>query len=561
MGHFQPFRSCAMLGLLAMSLATGCTAVAGKLAGPAQDIPARDSHETLHASLKVASDSEDVSTTRRETSRIETVAYRDDQDGSSSPLTNLVSANGEVEEGTAELSATVPSMDSLPIDLPTVLKLAGANNLQIAFAAERVQQTLAQSDAADVLWIPSLRAGLNYNNHSGQIQDTRGDVINVNRNSFFVGGGAGFGNAPLNGATGGPARMFVDLSLVDVLFEPLAARQVVEAAEATREATFNDTLLQAVSAYVELVRSHLLERVAEEAVKNADELKKLTEEFARTGQGLQADAERARAEFESRRRSLLEANERASVASAELARLLRLEQGIELVPADTAPLPLVLFDEAVDLPDLIEQARANRPEIQTMHASVREMRHRVRQEQLRPWIPHLYAGASGGGFGGASGSSVDNFGGRADFDVAAVWEWENLGFGNEARRREQESRHQQAHIAANQWEDLVAAEVTQAYQRIRFRRQQIDVTKSQIYSATTALDLNMQGIRGGVIRPIEIQQAIDALASAHEQYLNAVLNHNLAQFELVRSVGQPPQSLQETPSSVENRTEESIQPN
>ncbi|MEX1230474.1 MAG: TolC family protein [Planctomycetaceae bacterium] len=546
MGHlplFQRFHSCGMLGLLALSLATGCTTVSGKLAGPAQDIPTRDSRGTHHAALKVDSDAEDVSTTRRKSSLIETVAHRDEQDGSSPPLTKLVSAEGEVEEGAADLSATDPSTDSLPIDLPTVLKLAGANNLQIAFAAERVQQTLAQSDAADVLWIPSLRAGLNYNNHSGQIQDTRGDVINVNRNSFFVGGGAGFGNTPLNGATGGPGRMFVDLSLVDVLFEPLAARQVVEAAEATQEATFNDTLLQAVSAYVELVRSHLLVSVAEEAVQNADELQKLTEEFARTGQGLQADAERARAEYESRRRSLLETKERAAVTSAELARLVRLDQGIELVPTDTAPLPLFLVDEAVDLPDMIEQAQANRPEIETMRASIRETRYRIRQEQLRPWIPHLYAGASGGGFGGAPGSSVDDFGGRADFDVAAVWEWENLGFGNEARRREQQSLHQQAHIAANQWEDLVAAEVTQAYQRIRFRRQQIDVTRSQIDSATTALNLNMQGIHGGVIRPIEIQQAIDALASAREQYLNAVLNHNLAQFELIRSVGQPPQEM------------------
>ena len=105
------------------------------------------------------------------------------------------------------------------------MRLAGANNLQIALAVERVNQAVARSDAADVLWIPSLNAGVVYNQQSGRIQATEGDIIDTTRNSVFVGGGAGVANAPLNGGSGGPARMFVDLSLVDALFEPLAARQ------------------------------------------------------------------------------------------------------------------------------------------------------------------------------------------------------------------------------------------------------------------------------------------------------------------------------------------------
>ncbi|MBI2478360.1 MAG: hypothetical protein HYV60_06880, partial [Planctomycetia bacterium] len=100
--------------------------------------------------------------------------------------------------------------------VPTALGLAGANNLQIAFAVERVQQAVARLDQADVLWVPSLNAGVIYNNHAGRIQATEGDVIEVSRNSLFVGAGAGLGNAPLNGGSGGPARLFVDLPLVDV---------------------------------------------------------------------------------------------------------------------------------------------------------------------------------------------------------------------------------------------------------------------------------------------------------------------------------------------------------
>jgi outer membrane protein TolC len=454
----------------------------------------------------------------------------------------------------APVPQVVETTTSCPIDLPTALRLAGANNLQIAFAAERVRQARAQADAADALWIPSLRAGMVYNNHAGQIQATEGDVITINRNSLFVGGGAGVGSGPLNGGSGGPARMFVDLSLVDVLFEPLAARQIVRVNRANHTATFNDTLLQTASAYLNLLGAHALVAVSEEAVKNAKELSRLTADFARTGRGLQADADRASAEFQSRQRNLLAVKEQAAVASAELARILRLDPTTELIPAESMPVPLHLVEDTSDVHDLIGLAQAVRPELAAANANVQETCYRVRQEHWRPWVPHLYAGASGGGFGGAPGGSVDNFSGRTDFDLAAIWEVENLGFGNRARRREQQSRHRQTHIARNQIRDLIAAEVTQAIARTESRDQQIGTTELQVRSATNALRLNMDGIRGGVIRPIEIQQAIGALAGARQQYLDAVLEHNRAQFELVRAIGQPPEIATTVPPG-ENTTE------
>lgn len=430
---------------------------------------------------------------------------------------------------------------SYPINLPATLKLAGADNLQIAFAAERVQQAIAQSDAADVLWIPSIRAGLGYNNHAGQIQDTKGDVINVNRSSLFLGGGAGLGIAPLNGGSGGPARMFVDLSPVDVLFEPLAARQAVDAAQSRNVATFNDTLVQAATAYLRLLRAHVLVSISEEAVKNAGELARLTQDHARTGRGLQADAERSVSELESRKRDLLAAREQVAVASAELARILRLDPATQLVPADVVPVPVHLIDETVNVQALIAQAQATRPELSAANADIQETWYRIRQEKLRPWVPHLYAGMSGGGFGGSTGGEIDAFSGRTDFDLAAIWEIQNLGFGNGARTRERESLNRQAHIKLDALRDLVATEVTQAHERVRFRGKQIATTQAQVKSATEALALNLDGIRGGVVRPIELQQAISALASARRQHVDAVLQHNQAQFELLRAVGQPPE--------------------
>ena len=124
--------------------------------------------------------------------------------------------------------------DANAIDLVTTLRLAGASNVQIALARERVCEANARLKLAKAMWLPSLNAGIGYNNHSGRIQDTRGQVIEVSRSSIFSGGGAVLSGAPTAGGSGGPARLFVDLSLSDALFEPLAAQQRVRAVSAAR---------------------------------------------------------------------------------------------------------------------------------------------------------------------------------------------------------------------------------------------------------------------------------------------------------------------------------------
>ena len=429
--------------------------------------------------------------------------------------------------------------ETYPIDLPSALRLAGANNLQIAFAAERVEQALARVDAADVLWIPSLNFAAVYNNHAGRIQATDGNVLEVSRNSLFVGGGAVLGNSPAAAGSGGPARMFVDLPLVDVIFEPLAARQVACGAEANHITTFNDTLLATTLAYFDLLQANSLVAVAEEAVVNTEELVLLTQDFARSGQGLQADADRAQVEIHSRRREVLTAREAGAVTSAELARLLRIDPATRLVPREIQPMPIELIEAGADVYDLIGQAHALRPELAVSSATMHETGYRVRQERWRPLMPHLYVGFSGGGFGGAPGSSVNNFSDRTDFDVAAIWQMQNLGLGNRARRVEQESRHRQAHLALEAIRDQIAAEVTQAFERVHYRNQQLAEAEPQVQSALDAHEHNLEGIRGGVVRPIEIQQAIGALANARRQFVEAVVDYNRAQFALLRAIGQP----------------------
>src|SRR5690242_18722150 len=57
--------------------------------------------------------------------------------------------------------------DTLPIDLPTALRIANASSPAIALAQARVREALARVDQAYALRLPTLSAGGIYTRHDG----------------------------------------------------------------------------------------------------------------------------------------------------------------------------------------------------------------------------------------------------------------------------------------------------------------------------------------------------------------------------------------------------------
>lgn len=453
-------------------------------------------------------------------------------------------------EGDQPLPKPEPaSADRYPIDLATALQLAGANNLQIAVAAEQVRESAARLARAEVMWVPSLNFGVGYNRHDGQIQATEGDVVEVSRSSAFVGGGPTLGSAPLTGL-GGTPRLFVGLNPAEAYFEPLAERCSLQAASAERSVTFNDTLLEVGLAYYDLTAAQMRIAIAEETVQNAQQLVRLAEDFERAGAGLAADTARARAQLASARMQRLEANEELRVTSAELARLLRLDSDVVLYPAETVPIPVELVSTETPLAELVAQGLGRRPELAQRRALVAEAQSRLRLERWRPWVPNIQLGNSAGGYGGGRNDFIGNFEGRNDFDALAVWEVESFGLGNRARLNERASQRRQEHLRMHATVDRIAAEIAQAYARAKTTAEQLDVAKTLVKEASRALPLNLRAIRGGQLSPIEAQQAIDQLADARRQYLSTVIEYDRAQLQLLRAIGNPPdEATAHTPGS------------
>jgi outer membrane protein TolC len=416
-----------------------------------------------------------------------------------------------------------PPPATYPIDLPTALQLADAHNLQIQFARERINAAVAQQDHARVLWLPDISVGPRWNRHDGQLQDTRGEVFSVSKSSLYAGGG--------------PVMQF---GLAEAHFAPLAARQLVAARQAGARGVANATQLDVALTYWDLVRAYSAQAIVQQTIDHSRQLDELSQAYLRAEKLKEADSERVRAELHGRMQELDVNREQVRVVSARLAQALRLDPFVTLQPAEQQAMPVDLLESDAADGELVSVALSNRPELAENRALVQAAMEKVRQAKYSPLLPSILLGYGAGGFGGGPNDFFGDFGGRSDFEAAAVWEIRNLGAGNRASVRERCSDMRQAEIRVVAEMDRIAAEVADAVARVRSRKAQMESARLAVESATRSYELNLKLFKvGGIeqIRPLEVLQSVQALARAQQDYLGAVIEYNRAQFQLHWATG------------------------
>lgn len=453
-------------------------------------------------------------------------------DGQGSPVVEA----SPLAAGSREIPARSPdalSPDDRPITLLSVLEVVDRDNPNVQVARHRVEEALAIWERADSLWLPSIRAGFNYNKHEGRIQDVAGNNIETSRGALYTGLGAGAVGA------GSPAipGVYANFHLADAVFQPRIADQLAAARRAGAEAVTNDSLLQAAQAYLELLRAAQELAIASDIHDLANNLARLTESHAKAGQGLASDHDRARTELAIRANDVLRAEEAVRVASARLAQWLRLDPTVPLVPQEPAMVPIHLFpgDESVQL--LVAQGLQARPELRESRALVCEAVHRLKREQYAPLVPSVLLGVSQGGFAAGLGGSVSGFADRFDADAVVWWEVRNLGRGEAAARQEMRSRLEQSRWRELAMLDQVAREVVEAHAQIVARQRQLTIAEQAIALARSSYDKNLDRIQNVQGIPLEVLQSIQALAQAQREYLRVVTDYNNSQFALQRATG------------------------
>ena len=250
--------------------------------------------------------------------------------------------------------------------------------------------------------------------------------------------------------------------------------------------------------------------------------------------------------------------ERWRVASAELARVLRLNPTALVEPLEPPHLLVTFVPANTDVEDLIEMGLRSRPELASYQALVDAALHKWREERLRPFLPYLLLRGGGtqtpypmafGAYGGGTGGSLNNFQVRSDWDLQVLWELRNFGLGNLGVIRQRRAEHEAADMQFGRMRDFVAREIVQAYAQVQAAAERMCQAEKALREAIISANENYEGLGktkrvGGninilIIRPQEVLAAIQELSQAYFNYFGVAADYNRAQFRLYRAMGNP----------------------
>ena len=438
----------------------------------------------------------------------------------------------------------VPELKPLPINLATALRLMNARAWDINIAAEGVRAASAQLLAANVLWIPSLVGGVDYQHHDGPIQASDGSISSSSHSNLSVGAA--------------PTAVF---SVSDAIFEPLAVRQIERARRQQLQAATNDTTLSVAQAYFNVQQARGNLAGAQDTIRRTNEMLRRIEALA-PDLVPQFEVARARAQLSQFEQNLETARENWNVSSAELVRILRMSPATVVEPAEPPHMQITLISPDEPIERLLSLALMTRPELGATQNLAQAAMQRWREERYRPFVPNFYLRGNSTqlpdslaftGYGGGQGGTIGRLGLRDDFELQAMWELRNLGFGNAAlikgRRADMEATRMQAYRA----QDLVAREVVAALAQVRSAAARVKHSERELKAAVLSAEANYTGLGetkriGGnlvlpIIRPQEALASVQALLQAYYDYYGTVADYNRAEFGLYRALGNPAQAL------------------
>ncbi len=217
----------------------------------------------------------------------------------------------------------------LPINLATALRLSDARPLIVAAAQASVWVSEAELTRAKVLWVPTLNIGFDYIRHDGGGPDFNKGILTAPSMNFFYGGIGATGNLPI----------------VDAIFDPIAARQVLNARHWDVQSAKNDALLRTADAYFQVHRYRGTYAAALYTVERGNEL---VERISSLSGELvpKVEIQRAKNLLADLEQRAVSARQEWRVRSANLTQVLRLDPRSVVEPLEHDHTQVTLIDPA-----------------------------------------------------------------------------------------------------------------------------------------------------------------------------------------------------------------------
>lgn len=308
-----------------------------------------------------------------------------------------------------------------------------------------------------------------------------------------------------------------------------AALQSERSAQYTYKDARDLVVLAVGYTYLQGIADEARIETAEAQVKTAQALFDQATDQVHAGTSPAIDALRAQVELKSRQQQLIQAKNAFAIQKLTVARVIGLAPGQEFELVDKSPYqPFagMTVDEA------LKRAYASRSDYQAALADVRAAEY-SRKSAAAGYLPSLSFAADYGLAG-----TYPNVATHGVLDVRGTLTVPIFQGGRvHGDILEADARLKQSQERADNLRAQIDQDVRTALFNVQSAEEQVAVSRSNIDLADQTLAQSEDRFRAGVTDTVEVVQAQEAVASAHESYIASLYQDNYAKISLARALG------------------------
>jgi outer membrane protein TolC len=415
-----------------------------------------------------------------------------------------------------EVAFETPLEPVLELDIPTLLRLIDDNSIELALAKNHVVQSRWGLAESMTHLLPS---GSMFNYY----ERYRGSDIFIGQTPF-----------PSNRDTYQTKYMAsysVQLGGKD-LFDIKSSWHGLNRVKKMEQQTYKQVILELLTQYFAYLRDISAIRVAKETVRQAEVQVRLSESRYRAGFTTKLDVTQAQGLLAEKQGELVRAESQKMATEYGLASMLKLAVGVRLKPVDNTLKPIQLIDSTIKLPQLLQMAMANRPDVKAMVESINEARSRYAstRAQLLPTV-------TVSGFKRRVGPQNQL---QPSHEVFASISYDARYMGLEllSQLGQEKARVKEMMLQKEKQLYDIQRELSESYLSSNLFQEQIKINEQKVKVAEESFRVARHRRMSGTGISLDVVQAEKDLSEARQEYYTVVMNYNIAQLKLLFQTGQ-----------------------
>ena len=307
-----------------------------------------------------------------------------------------------------------------------------------------------------------------------------------------------------------------------------SAAENVKAARLNYKDARETVVLAVGNSYLQAIAAAARVETAEAQVKSAQALFQKASDQQKAGLAPAIDALRSQVELQARQQQLILARNDLAKQRLSVARIIGLPPGQDFVLTEKAP-----YQELTPLPleTYLQRAYTVRPDYLAGQAQVRAAE-LSKQSAAAGRYPSVDINANYGDIGVTPANSNGTWQVNGGITIPI--------FAGNRVHGDLLAADAQLRQARSQLEDLrgrIDFDVRTALLDLNAAAEQVAVARSSVDLAEQALTQSQDRFAAGVADNLEVVQAQEALAAAHESYIQSLYAHNLSKVELAHAIG------------------------